>query len=64
MKRFELNLLYINPFNTFLDYDKDVRKLVNILLSQITSVNNQISEIQKYNLIRLYLTLIEVVLKL
>lgn len=56
MKRFELNLLYINPFNTFLDYDKDVRKLVNILLSQITSVNNQISEIQKYNLIRLYLT--------
>ena len=53
MKRFELNLLYINPFNTFLDYDKDVRKLVNILLSQITSVNNQISEIQKYNLIRL-----------
>ena len=56
LKRFELNLLYTNPFNTFLDYDKDVRKLINILLSQITSVNNQISEIQKFNLIRLYLT--------
>ena len=56
LKRFELNLLYVNPFNTFLDYDKEVRKLINVLLSQITSVNNQISEIQKYNLIRLYLT--------
>jgi len=56
LKRFELNLLYTNPFNTFLEYDKDTRKLINILLSQITSVNNQISEIQKYNLIRLYLT--------
>ena len=42
--------------NYFLDYDKEVRKLINVLLSQITSVNNQISEIQKYNLIRLYLT--------
>lgn len=56
LKRFELNLLYNNPFNTFLEYDKDTRKLINILLSQITSVNNQLSEIQKYNLIRLYLT--------
>jgi len=56
LKRFELNILYTNPFNTFMDYDKDVRKLINILLSQVTSVNNQISEIQKYNLIRLYLT--------
>jgi ribosomal protein S13 len=56
LKRFELNLLYTNHFNTFLEYDKDTRKLINILLSQITSVNNQISEIQKYNLIRLYLT--------
>ena len=56
LKRFELNLLYNNPFNTFLEYDKDTRKLINILLSQITSVNNQISEIQKYNLIKLYLT--------
>ena len=56
LKRFELNLLYTNHFNTFLEYDKDTRKLINILLSQITSVNNQISEIQKSNLIRLYLT--------
>jgi len=56
LKRFELNLLYNNPFNTFLEYDKDTRKLINILLSQIVSVNNQINEIQKANLIRLYLT--------
>lgn len=56
LKRFELNLLYTNLFTPFLEYDKDTRKLINILLSQITSVNNQVSEIQKYNLIRLYLT--------
>lgn len=56
LKRFELNLLYNNHFNTFLDYDKDTRKLINIILSQITSVNNQVSEIHKFNLIRLYLT--------
>ena len=31
-------------------------KLINILLSQIVSVNNQVNEIQKANLIRLYLT--------
>jgi ribosomal protein S13 len=35
--------------------DRDTRKLINLLLSQITSVNHQVSEIQYYNLIRLYL---------
>ena len=56
LKRFELNALYNNHFNLFSDQDKEVRKLINILLSQITSVNNQIVELEKYNLIRLYLT--------
>ena len=55
VKRFELHLLYRNPFLYFLEYDKDLRKSINILLSQISSVNNQVSEINKYNLLRLYL---------
>ena len=55
LKRFELNLLYINCFALFSSYDKDMRKSINILLSQISSVNNQISEIERFNLIRVYL---------
>jgi len=55
LKRFELNSLYNNSFSLFSEQDKDIQKLINILLSQITSVNNQISELNKYNLIRLYL---------
>ena len=55
LKRFELNVLYNNTFSLFSEQEKDIQKLINILLSQITSVNNQISELNKYNLIRLYL---------
>jgi len=55
LKRFELHSLYNNSFSLFSEQDKDIQKLINILLSQITSVNNQISELNKYNLIRLYL---------
>lgn len=55
LKRFELNVLYNNTFSLFSEQEKDIQKLINILLSQITSVNNQVSEINKYNLIRLYL---------
>jgi len=55
LKRFELHLLYHNPLTSFDVVDRDTRKLINILLSQITSVNHQVSEIQYYNLIRLYL---------
>jgi hypothetical protein len=32
-----------------------MRKSINILLSQISSVNNQVSEIERFNLIRVYL---------
>lgn len=55
LKRFELNSLYNNHLASFSESDRDIRKLINILLSQITSVNHQISEIHHYNLIRLYL---------
>jgi len=55
LKRFELNLLYNNYLKLFSYYDKDLRKSINILLSQISSVNNQVYEINRFNLIRLYL---------
>ncbi len=55
LKRFELNLLYNNYLTLFSSYDKDLRKAINILLSQISSVNNQIYEIDRFNLIRIYL---------
>ena len=55
LKRFELNLLYNNYLTLFSIYDKDMRKSINILLSQISSVNNQLIELERFNLIRLYL---------
>ena len=55
LRRFELNALYYNHSGSFQDIDKEVKKAINILLSQITSVNSQISEIHYFNLIRLYL---------
>ena len=55
LKRFELNLLYNNYLTLFSYYDKDLRKAINILLSQISSVNNQVYEIERFNLIRVYL---------
>ena len=54
-QRFELNLLYNNYLTLFSSYDKDLRKAINILLSQISSVNNQVYEIDRFNLIRIYL---------
>lgn len=55
LKRFELNALYYNHSASFQDIDKEIKKSINILLSQITSVNNQVHEIHHLNLIRLYL---------
>lgn len=55
VRRFELNLLYNDYFSSFSEYDKDVRKFINILLSQINSVNNQLAEVDRYSLLRLYL---------
>lgn len=56
-KRFELryfffkknNLKTLNTFNTF------YRKSFNIFLSQLISINNNIYDLNKYNLIRLFL---------
>jgi ribosomal protein S13 len=40
---------------TFMVLPLDQRKIFNMYLSQLTSINNNIFELLKYNLIRLYL---------
>ncbi len=55
LKRFELHQLHNNHLATYEHIERDIKKCINIILSQITSVNHQISEIQYFNLIRLYL---------
>ncbi len=55
IKRFEFNFLKIDLSKTFLYLSLDQRKIINMYLSQLTSINNDIFELMKYNLIRLYL---------
>ncbi len=54
IKRFELNYFYKHNKN-FLEMSLDARKVINMYLSQIISINNGIAELLRYNLIRLYL---------
>jgi ribosomal protein S13 len=55
IKRFELNFLFHNPEKTFLHLSLDQRKIINMYLSQLSSINDTLFELIKYNLIRLYL---------
>lgn len=55
IKRFELNNLNFEKNKTFLYLPLDQRKIINMYLSQLISINNNIFELIKYNLIRLYL---------
>jgi len=55
IKRFELNYFLWKKSKTFLALDLDKRKVINMYLSQLTSINNNLIELIKYNLIRLYL---------
>ena len=55
IQRFELNHFLFNKTKTFLSLPLDQRKIINMYLSQIISINNSIFELIKYNLIRLYL---------
>ena len=55
IKRFEFNFLKYDTSKTFLILSLDQRKIINMYLSQLTSINNTIFELIKYNLIRLYL---------
>ena len=55
IKRFELNFLNHDNEKTFTHLSLDKRKIINMYLSQLSSINNSIFELIKYNLIRLYL---------
>jgi len=55
IKRFELIHFKKKKNTTFLKLNLDRRKIINMYLSQIISINNSIFELIKYNLIRLYL---------
>lgn len=55
IQRFELNHFLFNKTQTFTSLPLDQRKIINMYLSQIISINNNVFELIKYNLIRLYL---------
>lgn len=55
IKRFEFNFIKHDTSKTFLVLSLDQRKIINMYFSQLTSINNTIFELIKYNLIRLYL---------
>lgn len=56
-RRFELQYfsLKLNKFKTFLSFSLSWRKIFNIYLSKLNSINSSIYELHKFNLIRLYL---------
>ena len=54
-KRFELNVHIKNNNESLGKLDLDSKKIINMHLARLTSINNSISELVKYNLIRLYL---------
>lgn len=55
VSRFELNYLYKRKDKTFLILNLDRRKIINMYLSQLISINSNIFELLRFNLIRLYL---------
>jgi ribosomal protein S13 len=55
IKRFEFNFLKYDHTKTFLYLSLDQRKIINMYLSQLTSINNDIFELIRYTLIRIYL---------
>lgn len=56
IKRFELIQFTKNRNLSLITLDPFVRKAINILLSLLTSVNNQIGDLVRLYIIRLYLT--------
>jgi ribosomal protein S13 len=55
IKRFEYNYLFFKKNELFITLPLNQRKIINMYLSQIISINNNIFELIRYNLIRLYL---------
>lgn len=57
IKRFEMQFFFFlkNKNKTFMEYPLEQRKIINMYLAQLTSINNNIFELLRYSLIRLYL---------
>lgn len=55
IRRFELHPLYLDPRETFASLDKEERKSMNRIFSQMASINYQIHELTQLNTIRLFL---------
>jgi len=55
IKRFEFFFLVNNFKQSFKLYPNEVLRGVNILLSQLSTINNQISELRLFSVIKLYL---------
>jgi ribosomal protein S13 len=55
VKRFELDHFALEKEKLFTKFPLDFRKVINMYLSQITSINSNLFELIKYTFIRLYL---------
>ena len=55
VKRFELIYFNFKIDVTFNIFSNEIRRALNIILSQISTVNNQTSEIRRFAIIKLYL---------
>jgi len=55
IRRFELHPLYLDPRETFAHLDKEERKSMNRIFSQMASINYQVNELTQLNIIRLFL---------
>ena len=55
IRRFELTHLYYNPKATLGELDKESRRSLNRIFSQMGSINFQVTELNRLNVIRLFL---------
>lgn len=55
IQRFEINYVIYKKSTSLLKFSLTQRKIINMYLSQLISINNNIFELIKYNLVRLYL---------
>ena len=53
--RFELHSLLTNPLQPISAFEGNLPASLNILFSKITSINNTVTELTRFNLLRLYL---------
>jgi ribosomal protein S13 len=55
IKRFEMNSLYYNPRGSLIELDDDQRLSLNRIFSKMNSLYSQVTELNRLNIIRLFL---------